>query len=36
LLKVLKGRYKKVSTRKPQASRARSRETYLLAQGFKA
>jgi 23S rRNA (uridine2552-2'-O)-methyltransferase len=35
LLKVLKGYYKKVSTRKPQASRARSRETYLLAQGFK-
>jgi 23S rRNA (uridine2552-2'-O)-methyltransferase len=35
LLKVLKGRYKKVSTRKPQASRARSREVYLLAQGFK-
>lgn len=36
LLKTLKGRYKKVSTRKPQASRARSREVYLLAQGFKA
>ncbi|MEZ5436511.1 MAG: 23S rRNA (uridine(2552)-2'-O)-methyltransferase RlmE [Pseudomonadales bacterium] len=36
LLKALKGRYKKVSTRKPQASRARSREVYLLAQGFKA
>lgn len=35
LLKQLKGQYSKVSTRKPQASRARSRETYLLAQGFK-
>lgn len=35
LLKQLKTRYSKVSTRKPQASRARSRETYLLAQGFK-
>lgn len=35
LLKEMKGRYKKVSTRKPQASRARSREVYLLAQGFK-
>lgn len=35
LLKEMKGGYKKVSTRKPQASRARSREVYLLAQGFK-
>jgi 23S rRNA (uridine2552-2'-O)-methyltransferase len=35
LLKEMKGSYKKVSTRKPQASRARSREVYLLAQGFK-
>jgi 23S rRNA (uridine2552-2'-O)-methyltransferase len=35
LLKELKGQYAKVSTRKPQASRSRSRETYLLAQGFK-
>ncbi len=35
LLKQLRGQYGKVSTRKPQASRARSRETYLLAQGFK-
>jgi 23S rRNA (uridine2552-2'-O)-methyltransferase len=35
LLKSLRGQFSKVSTRKPQASRARSRETYLLAQGFK-
>jgi 23S rRNA (uridine2552-2'-O)-methyltransferase len=35
LLKQMKSRYSKVSTRKPQASRARSREVYLLAQGFK-
>ena len=35
LLKLLRSQYSKVSTRKPQASRARSRETYLLAQGFK-
>jgi 23S rRNA (uridine2552-2'-O)-methyltransferase len=35
LLKQIRGSYTKVSTRKPQASRARSREVYLLAQGFK-
>lgn len=35
LLKQLRQHFSKVSTRKPQASRARSRETYLLAQGFK-
>lgn len=35
LLKSLKASFNKVSTRKPQASRSRSRETYLLAQGFK-
>lgn len=35
LLKQVKDRYRKVNTRKPQASRARSREVYLLAQGFK-
>jgi 23S rRNA (uridine2552-2'-O)-methyltransferase len=35
LLKQLKTRFDKVNTRKPQASRSRSRETYLLAQGFK-
>ena len=35
LLRQLRGQYSKVSTRKPQASRARSREVYLLAQGFK-
>lgn len=35
LLRSLRGQYSKVSTRKPQASRARSRETYLLAQGFR-
>ncbi len=35
LLKQLKRSFSKVSTRKPQASRSRSREVYLLAQGFK-
>jgi 23S rRNA (uridine2552-2'-O)-methyltransferase len=35
LLRQMKGQYSKVSTRKPQASRARSREVYLLAKGFK-
>ena len=35
-LRGLRQRYDKVSARKPQASRARSREVYLLAQGFKA
>lgn len=35
LLRQLRGSYSKVLTRKPQASRSRSRETYVLAQGFK-
>lgn len=35
LLKQLRSRFGKVTTRKPQASRPRSREVYLLAQGFK-
>jgi 23S rRNA (uridine2552-2'-O)-methyltransferase len=35
LLRNIKQQYSKVSTRKPQASRARSREVYLLAQGLK-
>jgi 23S rRNA (uridine2552-2'-O)-methyltransferase len=30
----LRGSFRKVVTRKPEASRARSREVYLLAQGF--
>ncbi|MEE3216034.1 MAG: SAM-dependent methyltransferase, partial [Pseudomonadota bacterium] len=34
-LKELRGAFRKVVTRKPGASRARSREVYLLAQGFK-
>ncbi|SFC33749.1 23S rRNA (uridine2552-2'-O)-methyltransferase [Marinospirillum celere] len=34
-LKLLKGNFKQVLTRKPKASRARSREVYLLARGFK-
>lgn len=33
-LKVLRGSFAKVVTRKPDASRARSREVYLLAEGF--
>ncbi len=33
LLATLKSKYKKVITRKPDASRARSREIYLLARG---
>jgi 23S rRNA (uridine2552-2'-O)-methyltransferase len=32
--KALQRRFKSVRTRKPKASRARSREIYLLAQGF--
>jgi 23S rRNA (uridine2552-2'-O)-methyltransferase len=32
--KALQQRFKSVRTRKPKASRARSREIYLLAQGF--
>lgn len=35
LLKQLKNCYRTVSARKPKASRSRSREVYLLAQGFK-
>ena len=35
LLAELRQRYQKVITRKPDASRARSSETYLLARGFK-
>lgn len=34
-LKELRGSFAKVVTRKPEASRARSREVYLLAEGFK-
>jgi len=33
--KALKQSFTKVLTRKPEASRARSRETYLLARGYK-
>ncbi|MBD3820683.1 MAG: 23S rRNA (uridine(2552)-2'-O)-methyltransferase RlmE [Thiotrichales bacterium] len=35
LLTTLKGSYQKVLTRKPKASRARSKEIYLLARGKK-
>ncbi len=35
LLSALKSKYKKVITRKPDASRARSKEMYLLARGKK-
>lgn len=34
-LKELRSSFQKVTTRKPQSSRARSREVYLLARGFK-
>ncbi|ALM54463.1 23S rRNA methyltransferase [Halomonas huangheensis] len=34
-LKDLRGSFQRVVTRKPDASRARSREVYLLAEGFK-
>jgi 23S rRNA (uridine2552-2'-O)-methyltransferase len=34
-LKDLRGSFKTVYTRKPAASRARSREVYLLGKGFK-
>lgn len=34
-LKELRASFTKVVTRKPEASRARSREVYLLAEGFK-
>ncbi|MGQ0656525.1 MAG: RlmE family RNA methyltransferase [Chromatiales bacterium] len=33
-LRALRGRFAKVATRKPQASRGRSSETYLLARGY--
>lgn len=35
-LQELRGSFQVVKTRKPEASRARSRETYLLASGFRA
>lgn len=35
-LKLLRSRFTKVLTRKPAASRARSREVYLLARGYKS
>ncbi|MWJ27836.1 23S rRNA (uridine(2552)-2'-O)-methyltransferase RlmE [Halomonas sp. ZH2S] len=34
-LKMLRVHFKRVVTRKPEASRARSREVYLLAEGFR-
>ncbi len=34
-LKELRAGFKRVVTRKPEASRARSREVYLLAEGFR-
>lgn len=34
LYKTLKSKFKQVVTRKPRASRARSREVYLLARGY--
>ena len=34
-LKVVRSRYRRVVTRKPDASRARSREVYIVASGFK-
>lgn len=36
LLKVLRGQYQTVASRKPDASRARSREVFILARGFHA
>lgn len=36
ILQNLKAKYRKVITRKPEASRSRSAEVYLLARGFKA
>lgn len=35
LVKLAKTRFQKVVIRKPSASRSRSRETYMLAQGYK-
>ena len=34
--RMMKGRFEKLLTRKPKASRAESREVYLLGKGFKA
>ncbi|MDP3535405.1 MAG: SAM-dependent methyltransferase, partial [Halomonas sp.] len=34
-LKALRGSFNRVVTRKPDASRARSREVYFLAEGFR-
>jgi 23S rRNA (uridine2552-2'-O)-methyltransferase len=34
-LKELRGSFDRVVTRKPDASRARSREVYFLAEGFR-
>jgi 23S rRNA (uridine2552-2'-O)-methyltransferase len=34
-LKELRGSFSRVATRKPEASRARSREVYLFAEGFR-
>ncbi|MDR9454170.1 MAG: 23S rRNA (uridine(2552)-2'-O)-methyltransferase RlmE [Spiribacter sp.] len=36
LLKAMRERFAKVQSRKPEASRNRSREVYLLARGFRA
>lgn len=36
LIKQIRLQFKKVTIRKPQASRARSRETYLLAKGYRS
>jgi len=35
LMKTSRGLFQKVLTRKPDASRARSREVYLVAKGYK-
>jgi len=35
LVKAMRGRFDKVQTRKPKASRAESRELYLLGKGFR-
>jgi len=36
LLKTMRSQFERVQTRKPEASRDRSREVYLLARGFRA
>ncbi len=36
LVSAMRSRFARVQTRKPQASRGRSREVYLLARGFRA